>query len=883
MKWVIEIRHFNSAMLILILIGLQGCIKINSSNPADGETGIPLDTAIKISFNAKPASSAVNPSTIIVTDSRNNQINGTISIVDATVIFKPLSSLESLTEYTVTIKAGVKSSDGSSLSSDARFSFTTEEGNPACVSAVRTHPVDRDVYAGRDSDIRVLFNSKIDPASVNSDAFLVYDSDEKKVSGKISATGSSLIFKPDSALDYLTRYTVAIDSGIKNTNGTPSCSAQFFSFTTVKRELECIKVNGEITGTYPSDGAINIPQHAGIRVSFSAIPEPATVNTGTFIVKDSSGTPIDGVVSSVGTTIIFIPASKLESLGKYTVTMKLSMPGSGETCSCADNSFSFTSTDMKADGLNVIRTTPAGQTTDAARDTCISVVFDADPDPATINSGTFIVKDTMNNPVEGLIAVKDSTAAFRPLHKLALCGTYSVTIKSGVTGASGTGMNNHYSFRFTTVDGSWIKAEEVTSHKLNCYFTIYPRVAIDDEGNAMAAWNQYLLSPGFRDRCIWASKYTQGNGWGTPAVIDDDHINDDQDEYGLPVIAFDNKGNAMIVYQYEYVENCKSRNTTRSCFYSPDRGWGHPVVISPDEDSYHGDYHIVFDQAGNAKAVWATYNHININRYSAMEGWEAAQSIAFVGYWLDESGISVACNDQGDIMVFWGDQVPEAHFQAIRYTPEKGWGRAQTIYTRLPAEDTGWFDTYSALAMDYQGKTLAVFGRHRDVSTGTLCSLTSWYLPGKGWGTPEVQDKPIGSPVMDAQDNVLSIGVENSGSYLGYGTIFTSLYTRDEGWGASQYLTTAAGGRPRMVMDSQGNAIAVWYVPISIYNNDVLRMDVMACRYIAGRGWGTPQLISPAWDGISEVDGYPEIALNKDGMAVVVWSKGGTVWSARFE
>ena len=69
---------------------------------------------------------------------------------------------------------------------------------------------------------------------------------------------------------------------------------------------------------------------------------------------------------------------------------------------------------------------------------------------------------------------------------------------------------------------------------------LYPQIAIDANGNALAVWHQY---DGAR-YSIRANRYTPGIGWGAAGTIDDGS----GDAYN-PQIALDANGNALAVWQ----------------------------------------------------------------------------------------------------------------------------------------------------------------------------------------------------------------------------------------------------------------------------------------------------------------------------------------------
>lgn len=77
---------------------------------------------------------------------------------------------------------------------------------------------------------------------------------------------------------------------------------------------------------------------------------------------------------------------------------------------------------------------------------------------------------------------------------------------------------------------------------------------------------------------------------------------------------------------------------------------------------------------------------------------------------------------------------------------------------------------------------------------------------------------------------------------------------------------TDFSGTPYIVMDSHGNAIALW---VQIYPNfdlSVPRLDLYANRYVASSGWGTAKLLCS-----DEYIRYG-IAMNPQGDAVVAWA-----------
>lgn len=84
---------------------------------------------------------------------------------------------------------------------------------------------------------------------------------------------------------------------------------------------------------------------------------------------------------------------------------------------------------------------------------------------------------------------------------------------------------------------------------------------------------------------------------------------------------------------------------------------------------------------------------------------------------------------------------------------------------------------------------------------------------------------------------------------------------------------------PQVAVDNSGNAIAVW----TLFNG--VRRNVWANRYVAGSGWGRPQLIESDHGADS---GLPQIVVRKStGDAIVVWEKSDNtrrnIWANQYD
>ena len=109
----------------------------------------------------------------------------------------------------------------------------------------------------------------------------------------------------------------------------------------------------------------------------------------------------------------------------------------------------------------------------------------------------------------------------------------------------------------------------------------------------------------------------------------------------------------------------------------------------------------------------------------------------------------------------------------------------------------------------------------------------------KAWGTAElIETSNAGNArdaqvAMDASGNAFTVWSQSDGTRT---NIWANRYTPATGWGGLALIETDnAGdvGDPQIVMDTGGNAFAVWQKSIDT------RINVLSNRYTGGTGWGT--------------------------------------------
>lgn len=95
--------------------------------PADGSTGVDLDTTVSVTFNEQMNQSTINPSTFSVSDPTGAVLSGEIAY-DAstfTATFTPSASLAPNTTYTAAVSGGVANVANTTLGREVTWTFTT--------------------------------------------------------------------------------------------------------------------------------------------------------------------------------------------------------------------------------------------------------------------------------------------------------------------------------------------------------------------------------------------------------------------------------------------------------------------------------------------------------------------------------------------------------------------------------------------------------------------------------------------------------------------------------------------------------------------------------------------------------------------------------------
>lgn len=205
------------------------------------------------------------------------------------------------------------------------------------------------------------------------------------------------------------------------------------------------------------------------------------------------------------------------------------------------------------------------------------------------------------------------------------------------------------------------------------------QVAMDGNGNAMAAWSQ--TNEGGTVTGILTSRYSASTGlWSKPKPIDANGAGD----ANLPQLAMDASGNTAVVWlQYDgAVVNLWTNRLSASTGQ-----WGTATLLELDNQDDVFNAQVAMDANGNAIAVWeqadGKLGHAFARRYSASSGQWGTVTPLEPDTQIETYLPQMAMHANGNATVVWGrivDHIPEMRISHYNASTEQ-WSSAATVPT----------------------------------------------------------------------------------------------------------------------------------------------------------------------------------------------------------
>ena len=409
---------------------------------------------------------------------------------------------------------------------------------------------------------------------------------------------------------------------------------------------------------------------------------------------------------------------------------------------------------------------------------------------------------------------------------------------------------------------SWRTAQLIETDETSN--ALEPQIAVDNNGNAMAVWNQ---SDGTRTS-IYANRFSSATGaWAAPVLIENDDIGDANSQR----IAIDINGNALAVWAQA---TGGAPRIYANRYTAATNSWGTAQLIGTGAAD-GSNPQIAMDGGGNAQVVWYQRNRPqpgiwNSRFIAATNSWTAAQLIEAASG-ADISDLQIAVNANGDALAMWLDA--DAFANPPRYFLIGKWFVAATISwdSSPPVVSANVRISNPQITLDVKGNAVAVW-EQRD---GTVASIfgSRYLAASNNWSLPVRIEAGSGNALepqiaTDANGNVLAVWSQSDGVR---NNLWANRFIAATGsWGVATQIESSPTGiarRPQIAIDGSGNGIAVWD------RFDGTQNSVYAIRFTAStNSWGSAELIETDNAGSAT---SAQISVNASGNAVAVWEQVG--------
>ncbi len=433
-----------------------------STSPDNGATGIPVTTAITVTFSEGMNPGTINTSSVLLKlTSSGASVAGTVNYNSTTLTatLNPSEQLSFGTGYTVIVTTDAKDVAGNSLAAGFSSAFTTAgapDTTPPTVISVT--PTNGSVGVGISVAASVTFSEAMDPTTINTSTVTLRNSATLALipaTVSYNATTNTATLAPTSSLSFATAYTITVGTGTKDLSGNALASGFTSTFTTVGGPDVTPPT---VLSTVPANGATNVAVLTPITVTFSEPMNPATINTSTIVLKvTSTSAVVSGSVSYDGpsNTATFTPTAGTLAFGiGYTLGLSGAADVAGNAMAAPFSAAFTTIAAPDTTPPTVTATSPLNGATGVALGVAPTVTFSEPMNASTISGSTIGLRVTSSGvAIPGSVSYNagTNTATFTPSSQLAFSTSYTLSVTTGVQDAAGNAMASPFSASFTTV------------------------------------------------------------------------------------------------------------------------------------------------------------------------------------------------------------------------------------------------------------------------------------------------------------------------------------------------------------------------------------------------------------------------------------------------
>ncbi len=302
-----------------------------SVHPADGATGVPINTLVTAFFSEPMNPLTITTSTIRLACPAGTPVVGTVgyAVNGRVATFDPTGSLPSGTTCTATITTGVTDVAGNALASTFTWTFTTGAApDITAPTVIDVHPDDGAIAVAVDTAVSATFSEAMNPLTITTASFTLRASGPPLgpiLDGTIAYDPLTHVatLTPSSPLAPATEYTATITTSVTDVAGNALVTAFVWTFTTGAAPDATAPT---LILATPADLATDVALEAVITATFSEAMNPSTIGVATFTVR-TNGLPLGPVLGGtfaydpLTNVATFTPSSPLDASTSYVVAI----------------------------------------------------------------------------------------------------------------------------------------------------------------------------------------------------------------------------------------------------------------------------------------------------------------------------------------------------------------------------------------------------------------------------------------------------------------------------------------------------------------------------------------------------------------------------------
>lgn len=604
-------------------------------------------------------------------------------------------------------------------------------------------------------------------------------------------------------------------------------------------------------------GGSSPPPGGDIPPTYTVTGTVSGLTGGSLVLQVNGGADI--VVTANGTVTL---ATGLANGATYSLTIRTQPTSPPQNCAAANASGTVAGANVSnvtiacapLPALAVVSSIPAHQATGVDSPTELRVTFTAPlaTTPAPRTTATLQAATSGRIVPISSGGVSGAQLTLNLAEPLALQTRYTLTFTTDLRGTAGEQPAAPLTLEFTTRDGQWqtpATIEALAGNVANL------DLALNDRGDAMAVFTRELSG----NTTPFAVRYTGAAGWDTLGRVE--LSSDITLSANRLRVAMDDTGNAFAAWIQEDAQLSESVMARR--YSAANNAWD--AALEVDNSVVDAGWvDLGVDGAGNACAAWRQGYAIYVSRYdaAALTGWQSPTQLAGpsvpisspsvtaalgcrvawadveavsgtrdvwvadalgLNQWSTPSSLSIRSptslieiqshgNARGDAAVLW--QTSALDFWVSRQSSSSGAAWTSPRELRSTNANPGIIE-YIASAMDASGNILVAwvemgpFGRQ---------IWSARYTAGSGWSTAEVLAdmqtgivvEPYVAVAIDGAGNGMVLGVrtEGSGSTV---RVWAKRHVPGAGWDAGTFVSgSLASLRPKVKVDALGRAWALW-------------------------------------------------------------------------